>query len=179
MNCIVIFGSSRPKPEEPQYEEARKLGKELARAGFIICNGGYGGTMEASARGAHESGGHTIGVICERFGLVANQYIQETIVTKTHSDRLHKLIELGDAYVVLRGSTGTLVEFALVWEYINKSIMQEKPIIVLGQFWKPVIETLNEEFMFEGKERATKYVTIVKTIEECVERLKQTFTPKF
>ncbi len=112
---ITIFGSSRLKFGEEEFQTAYELGKQLAQSGFTICNGGYGGTMEASARGASEAGGKTIGVVCERFGTTANPFLEETIVTSTHSERLHKLIELGDAYVVLKGSTGTLLELALVW----------------------------------------------------------------
>ena len=41
------------------YEAAREVSKKLAAAGFVICNGGYGGMMEASARGAKEGGGQT------------------------------------------------------------------------------------------------------------------------
>ncbi|TAK64985.1 MAG: LOG family protein [Bacteroidetes bacterium] len=168
MTRVTIFGSSQPKPTEPLYQEAYELGKQLALSGVTICNGGYGGTMEASAKGAVEADGKTTGVVCERFGVAANPFIQEKIIVNTHSERLHKLIELGDAYIVLRGSTGTLVELALVWEYMNKSIMPEKPIIVLGDFWKPVIDTLKNEFVFEGKDFATKYVTLARTIEECM-----------
>jgi len=122
-------------------------------------------------KGVSDAGGKTIGVVCERFGTKANQFISETIVVNTHSERLHKLIELGDAYVVLKGSTGTLVELALVWEYMNKSLLQEKPIIVVGKFWIPVVETLNQEFVFEGKESAIKFVTLAENVQECVEIL--------
>ncbi|MBI3193012.1 MAG: LOG family protein [Ignavibacteriae bacterium] len=170
---ITIFGSSRPMFGEEEYQTAYELGKLLAQSGFTICNGGYGGTMEASARGASEAKGKTIGVVCERFGTKANLFIQETIVVKNHSDRLHKLVELGDAYVVLKGSTGTLVEFAMVWEYMNKSLLKEKPIIVVGDFWKPIVETFSNELVFEGKELATKFVIIVQTVRESVVLLKQ------
>jgi predicted Rossmann-fold nucleotide-binding protein len=39
---ITVFGSSRPRAGEPDYEEARRLGSELARRGFQVCSGGYG-----------------------------------------------------------------------------------------------------------------------------------------
>ncbi len=61
---VSIFGSSRPRPGESEYDEAFELGKEIARAGYTVCNGGYEGIMEASSRGAEESGGSAIGVIC-------------------------------------------------------------------------------------------------------------------
>ena len=49
---ITVFGSSRPLPEETDYQEALELGRRLAAAGFAICSGGYGGVMEAASRGA-------------------------------------------------------------------------------------------------------------------------------
>ncbi len=45
---ITVFGSSRPRADEPDYEEARLLGRALAeRRGFVVCSGGYVGVMEA------------------------------------------------------------------------------------------------------------------------------------
>src|SRR5206468_2628134 len=100
-------------------------------------NGGYGGSMEASAKGARENGGGTIGVVTEMFGTKANSFIDQVVVTTTHAERLSKLVDMGDAYIVLKGSTGTLLELAMVWEYANKGIVKNKPIIVLGDFWRP------------------------------------------
>ncbi len=46
---ISVFGSSRPAEGDPEYVEAREIGKALALEGFVVCNGGYGGIMEASS----------------------------------------------------------------------------------------------------------------------------------
>ena len=46
---ICIFGSYSPKPGEPLYEQAYQIGHELAKAGFVVANGGYDGIMEASS----------------------------------------------------------------------------------------------------------------------------------
>ncbi len=62
---ITAFGSSRPQPGSQAYETAQALGAALAKSGFVVANGGYGGTMEATARGAREAGGTTIGVTAE------------------------------------------------------------------------------------------------------------------
>ncbi|MBI4547599.1 MAG: LOG family protein [Ignavibacteriae bacterium] len=165
---ITIFGSSQTLPNEPLYQSTYQLGKLLARDNYIICNGGYGGIMEASARGAKEAGGKTIGVVTEQFSIEANAYIIQKIVVKTLIDRLLKLIELGDAYVVLKGSTGTLLELAAVWEQMNKRLLRHKPIIVLGDFWSPVVQTLKDELSHEGLTNATSYVQLVRTPEECL-----------
>ena len=61
---ITVFGGAQPKEGSEAYEEARELGKLLAERGHAVLTGGYMGTMEAVSRGAHEVGGHVIGVTC-------------------------------------------------------------------------------------------------------------------
>lgn len=170
---VTIFGSSQPQRGEKDYQLAYKLGKQLAHAGFTICNGGYGGTMEAAARGAKEVGGTTIGVTCEFFNRTANPYIDRVVEEKTLVDRLLKLVQLGDAYVVLKGGTGTLLEFACIWEFMNKNVIPEKPIVTVGKFWNNLIATLKEELIVEGLGDSTRYVTVVETPEQCAKFLKE------
>ena len=170
---ITIFGSSRPVEGDESYVEAYAVGKALASAGFVVCNGGYAGTMEASARGAKEAGGKTIGVVSEFFSMESNPWIDKKIVVKSLVDRLMELISLADGYVVLKGGTGTLLEFASVWEFMNKSVIEEKPIVVFGNFWDNVIQTLDAELLFEGKESCTKYVSTVTSADQLVKVMKQ------
>lgn len=170
---VTIFGSSRTQPGDTGYEVALELGKFLAQAGFTICNGGYGGTMEAAARGAKEAGGSTIGVTMEFVSIQANPWIDRNIVVKTLLDRLLKLIELGDAYVVLRGGTGTLLELASVWELMNKKVIRERPVLILGDFWNSTIDTVKRELTFEALEWSSRHVPLVRDAEECVKVLKE------
>lgn len=171
---VTVFGSSRPADVDPEYVQARELGAALAHAGFTVCNGGFGGTMEASARGAREAGGHTIGIITTAFGKrSANRWIDEVVEEESLIARMLKLIEFGDAYVVLKGGTGTLLELSAVWELMNKGLMREKPIYVLGGFWNGVVGTLKEELAWEGRGDCTRYVIGVATPEECVKMLRE------
>jgi len=64
---VTVFGSSRPRETDADYEEARVLGRALAKHGFSVCSGGYGGVMEAVSRGAKEVGGKTYGVTADFF----------------------------------------------------------------------------------------------------------------
>lgn len=141
---ITVFGSGLPKPGDAHYAEARALGAELARRGFVVCTGGYGGVMEAASRGAKKAGGRTIGVTAEFFKSRANKWVDEEIRVKEWRDRLFELIDRADGYVVCRGGTGTLVELAVVWEMMNKGVMRSKPIVALGQFWAPVVKRVAE-----------------------------------
>ena len=169
---ISIFGSSRSQTENTEYQTAYELGKQLAEAGYTICNGGYGGIMEASARGASVVNGKSIGVVTEVFGATANPFITQTIVTKTLIDRLVKLIEIGDAYIIFRGATGTLLELAAVWEFMNKHLMKEKPILLYGAFWYNLVDTLKQELISEGLPISAGYITQVNSPSECVHILK-------
>lgn len=168
---ITVFGSSRPVEGDAFYEEARALGGALAAAGFVLCNGGYGGTMEASARGAKEAGGKTLGVVSRFFGREANRWIDKRVEVSSLVDRLMELVSLADGYIILKGGTGTLLELASVWEFMNKSVIEEKPIVILGSSWNGVIETLNQELVSEGKESCTKYISIASSPAGAVEIL--------
>lgn len=143
-HTITVFGSSRPREGSMEYDHARALGRALATAGFAVCSGGYGGTMEAVSRGAKEAGGRTIAVTAEFFAARANRWVDEEVRVTTWQHRLFALIERGAGYVVCKGGTGTLVELAVVWEMLNKRVMTEKPFVVLGEFWAPILERVRE-----------------------------------
>lgn len=140
---ITVFGTSRAKAGDEVYQLAYEIGAGLAQAGYIIANGGYGGTMLAAAKGAAEKAGQTIGVTCSAFDGKPNKYITKEIVTSSIQERLRTLIKLGRGYIVLPGGTGTLLELAMVWELKNKGFINKpKPIILVTDFWKPVIEAM-------------------------------------
>jgi uncharacterized protein (TIGR00725 family) len=141
---ITVFGSSRPLEGEPDYDVARALGHVLAECGFAVCTGGYGGVMAGVSRGAKEAGGKTYGVTADIFSAKANAWIDVEVRVATWQDRLFELIRLADGFVACKGGTGTLVELAVVWEMLNKSVMPVKPFTTLGDFWQPVIERVRE-----------------------------------
>ncbi len=142
---VSVFGSGRIGPDRPEFAEAQQVGRALAQAGFVIANGGYNGTMLAAAQGAAAVGGTVIGVTCSAFaGSTANEYVTREVKTASLEERLGMLVRLGDAYVVLPGGTGTLLELAMVWELKNKRFLDRaKPIILMGEFWKPVVELVS------------------------------------
>jgi hypothetical protein len=144
MEIVTVFGSSRPVAGDAHYAEALALGAALAAKGLAVCSGGYGGVMEAVSRGAKESGGRTLAVTAEFFESRANRWVEEEIRVRTWQERLFELIERGHGYVACPGGTGTLVELAVVWEMLNKGAMKPKPLVVLGDFWQPIIERVRE-----------------------------------
>src|SRR6202049_1239777 len=141
---VTVFGSSRPREGDADYEEARILGRALAKHGFSICSGGYGGVMEAVSRGAKEAGGRTLAITAKFFRSRPNAWVDEERAVESWENRLFELIRLGEGYVACKGGTGTLVELAVVWEMLNKGVMAGKPFVTLGDFWGPIIERVRE-----------------------------------
>ena len=170
-HVVAVFGSSGPGRGSDGYEQAYELGKALGAAGYVVANGGYGGTMAGAAEGAKKAGGETIGVTCELFGRgVANQWIDKEIRTGDLNERLGTLIELGEAYVVLPGSTGTLLELAMGWELMNKEFLAKRPMICLGSYWRGVVDAVAA-----GGETRGEIFDFVERPGEVVARLKRHF----
>jgi uncharacterized protein (TIGR00730 family) len=166
---VTVFGASRVGPDSPEYELGYQLGLCLGEAGFSICNGGYDGTMEAVAKGIRETGGRSIGVLVESIeGRTHNPYIDEVERTEGLLYRLERLVTLGEAYLVLPGGIGTLLELALVW---NLSTVRElqKPIILLGQEWRAAIAGLGQHILLRPGDR--ERLLHVDSAEEAVELL--------
>ncbi|MCE5339713.1 MAG: LOG family protein [Planctomycetaceae bacterium] len=144
---VTIFGTSKAKEGDEVFNLAYQFGKLCAEAGFVIANGGYKGIMTASAKGAKLACGKTIGVTCTAFGKKGpNEFITDNIITENLTQRVGKLVEIGDAYAVLPGGTGTLLELAEIWESANKGFVKPaKPIILLGDFWTPLVELMAKD----------------------------------
>ena len=166
---IIIFGTSRAKPGDEVFQLAYDTGRLCGEAGYTIANGGYGGTMLAGAKGANEAGGEVIGVTCSAFKSKANEYITKEISTTCLDERLDKLVEIGSAYVVLPGGTGTLLELAKVWEHKNKGFWKEdKSIIIVGGFWNGLVDIIESDDPDSGK-----YLDIAAGPEQVVEILNE------
>src|SRR5437660_12053616 len=119
---VTVFGSSRPRESDADYEEARVLGRALAKHGFSVCSGGYGGGMEAVSRGAKEAGGKTYGVTADFFKTAkVNSWSDLEVRLKTWGERLVELIRWADAVVACKSGSGTLVERARWWELLHNA----------------------------------------------------------
>jgi len=173
---VTVFGSSRPRESDAEYEEARELGRILAASGFSVCSGGYGGVMAAVSRGAKESGGKTYGVTAEFFSAAANSWIDVEVRVATWQERLFELIRLAHGFVACKGGTGTLVELAVVWEMLNKSVMAGKPLVVMGNFWSPIIECVRSVELAQGSpwgEANERLIYVAATPKEAAHHLRE------
>jgi uncharacterized protein (TIGR00730 family) len=147
---VTVFGGSSPKPGEPAYQEAEKLGALLGAAGHTVLTGGYIGTMEAVSRGVAEGGGHVIGVTCDQIeawrSVNLNRWVQEEMRFATVRQRLDALIDNCDAAIALPGGIGTLAEIAQMWSNLQVGVIPRRPLILVGSGWKALIEQFYLDF---------------------------------
>ena len=180
---VCVFGSYKSLGAH-ENENIMKLGRLLGEKGFTVITGGFGGTMEDVSRGAKASGGKTIGVTYYKEGDLSgkstNQYIDREIRARNILERIEVMMKLSDAFIVLPGGTGTLLELAACLEHINKGLSGPKPIIALGNFWKSALERLAEEPVLSDAARSAfsalscrDLVVFVRDVEEAVSAIEK------
>jgi len=175
--AVAVFGSSEPRPPSPAWQQAHEVGRLLAETGFVVVNGGYGGVMEASARGAREAGGHTIGVTTTAFAFrgAANPFIETERRERDLFERTRGLIEEAAGFVVLPGRSGTLAELGLVWALHKAGLLGGKPIQMVGQVWEDLLTHLRRLDLLDPA--VLEITGIAKDPRQAVDRLAALLLP--
>lgn len=93
-------------------KKAYQVGQIIAEKDCILLCGGLGGVMEASAKGAKENGGLTIGILPGTNKADANPYIDIPIVTAMSNARNAIIARTCDLAIAINGKYGTLSEIA-------------------------------------------------------------------
>ncbi len=156
---IAFFGHSESKPGDKLYQEVFDVAKILAEKGYVIVNGGGPGVMDASSKGAIAVGGETLSVTfypqnAPGFeGRYPKNITDKEIKTGNYIERMFKLMEHGDLYIIFKGGTGTLSEFATAWCLGRLYFGFHKPFILYGNFWKKIIKVLSENLFMRNTEK--------------------------
>jgi uncharacterized protein (TIGR00730 family) len=171
---VSVFGGSRAEENSPDYQTAYRLGGLLAERGYILCNGGYHGTMAAAARGAKDRHGRTIGVTVAALAhLPTNRWIDEEVTTTSLFARLEQLVTLAEAYVVLPGGIGTLLELTVVWNLLELRTFPFRPLVAIGDGWRRVLRALPRHTAVRPVDLGM--LTLVPTPEQAVDHLDRYF----
>jgi uncharacterized protein (TIGR00730 family) len=135
------------------YEDARRLAYSFTQWAmtlkgrqrrFVVTSGGGPGIMEAANRGAHEAGGHTVGLnIKLPFEQAPNPYITPALNFEFHYFFMRKywFAYLAKALVVFPGGFGTLDEaFEILTLTQTEKLAKKITVIFYGSsYWKSVI----------------------------------------
>jgi uncharacterized protein (TIGR00725 family) len=95
-------------------QSAYQLGALIAKQGWLLLNGGRNaGIMEASAMGAMDHGGITIGILPDDTDHRASSYIQIPVLTGMGDARNYINVLTSNIVVACCGGAGTISEIAL------------------------------------------------------------------
>jgi len=164
---VTIFGGSKCGEESEEYAQARSVGQLLAERGFTICTGGYLGVMEGASRGARERGGRVLGILMNEFKSEPNRYLTDKVASAHFYERLQNLITRSVGFIAIRGGAGTVTELSLVWNKLQTKVIEPRPLVLLGDCWSPVIESLRSNLVVS--ERDVSLLDFARTPEEAVQ----------
>ncbi len=137
---VTIFGSARIPSDHWVYGAVRDLAAELARMGCSIITGGGPGLMQAANEGAASAAsttqGRSIGIrVHLPFEQEVNPFVAEAYEHRTFFSRLHHFVLVSDAFVVVPGGIGTVLELAMIWQLLQVRKLHHTPLILIGRMW--------------------------------------------
>ena len=139
---VTFFGSARTLPEDPLYQQTRRLAERLAQHGWMVVTGAGPGIMAAAMEGAgrEQSLGVNIRLPHEQG---ANEFIAQDpklVEMRYFFTRKLMLIKESDGYAVLPGGFGTLDEAFELLTLLQTGKAQPAPLVLLdvpgGTYWK-------------------------------------------
>ena len=173
---VTIFGSARLKPGTFAYESVKKLAAALTRMGCDIMSGGGPGLMQAANEGAlsvdpkalHRSVGIRVDLPFEQ---TINPFVGQAYEHRTFFSRLHHFMIISDAFVIVPGGIGTLLELSLAWQLLQVRKLYNTPLIFVGKMWVDLVEWGRKTMLKKGSELASD---VDFTIPICVNTIDET-----
>jgi uncharacterized protein (TIGR00730 family) len=144
--AVAVFGSARTLEGSEGYELARRVGGELAKAGFAVITGGGPGAMEAANRGAHEQGGLSIGCNIELpHEQHLNPYVDLSVEFHYFFARKTMFVKYADAFVIMPGGFGTLDELFEAVTLIQTGKIRNFPVVLIGHaYWDGLLAWMRD-----------------------------------
>lgn len=155
---IAFFGDADISEADETYKSAFDVAEALAKEGFVIVDGGGPGVMEAATSGAVKGGGRTISVTFDPVnapgyeGKYIGNVTDTEVVTTNYIERMFKLMEYGDTFIIFKGGSGTISEFGTAWVLAKLYYGHHKPFILYGDFWVEIIDVIRKNMNIDSKE---------------------------
>lgn len=142
---VTIFGSARTDPDHWGYAAVRDLAAELTRLGCDIVTGGGPGLMKAANEGARMAGDDpsraSVGIRVDLpFEQDVNPFVTEVFEHRTFFSRLHHFVLVSDAFVVVPGGIGTVLETMMIWQLLQVRKLGDTPLILVGAMWPGLVD---------------------------------------
>ena len=139
---VAIFGSARAQPGSFVYEEVKRVAAAVATMGCDIVTGGGPGLMQAANEGARSAGAQgSVGIRVELpFEQDVNPFVEQAFEHETFFTRLHHFALASDAFVVVPGGIGTVLETLMIWQLLQVRHMDNVPLVLVGKMWQGLVD---------------------------------------
>jgi uncharacterized protein (TIGR00730 family) len=142
---VTIFGSARAQPGTPVYQEVKRLAAALTQMGCDIVTGGGPGLMQAANEGAQEADAEdrtrSVGIRVDLpFEQDVNPFVEQAFQHRTFFTRLHHFVLASDAFVVMPGGIGSVLETVMIWQLLQVRHIRDTPLLLVGAMWADLVE---------------------------------------
>ena len=142
---VTIFGSARVAKDHWVYAAVRDLAAELTRLDCDIVTGGGPGLMQAANEGARladpSGAGKSMGIRVDLpFEQEVNAFVSEAFEHGTFFTRLHHFVLVSDAFVVVPGGIGTVLETMMIWQLLQVRKLHDTPLILAGKMYADLVD---------------------------------------
>jgi len=139
---VAIFGSARAQPGTYVYDEVKRAAAAFASMGCDIVTGGGPGLMQAANEGASVGGASgSVGIRVELpFEQDVNPFVEQAFEHETFFTRLHHFVIASDAFVVVPGGIGTVLEMLMIWQLLQVRHVSDVPLILVGKMWRGLVD---------------------------------------
>lgn len=146
---VAIFGSARAQPGTFVYDEVKRVAAAFASMGCDIVTGGGPGLMQAANEGATLAGAPgSMGIRVELpFEQHANPFVEQAFEHETFFTRLHHFVIASDAFVVVPGGIGTVLETLMVWQLLQVRHVDDVPLILVGKMWRGLVDWATQSML--------------------------------
>jgi uncharacterized protein (TIGR00730 family) len=147
---VAIFGSARAKPGTFVYDEVKRAAAAFTAMGCDIVTGGGPGLMQAANEGAASTGvgAGSIGIRVELpFEQEVNPFVEQAFEHETFFTRLHHFVIASDAFVVVPGGIGTVLETLMIWQLLQVRHVENVPLILVGKMWRGLVDWAGESML--------------------------------
>jgi uncharacterized protein (TIGR00730 family) len=147
---VAIFGSARAQPATFAYEEVKRAAAAFTAMGCDIVTGGGPGLMQAANEGASSVGqkDRSIGIRVELpFEQEVNPFVEHAFEHGTFFTRLQHFVIASDAFVVVPGGIGTVLETLMIWQLLQVRHVDNVPLILVGKMWKGLVDWASQSML--------------------------------
>jgi|APThiThiocy_cv2_1041547.scaffolds.fasta_scaffold00702_21 uncharacterized protein (TIGR00730 family) len=150
--AVTVWGSARTPRDSQAYQDGRRIGEALARAGFAVITGGGPGSMEAANRGAQEAGGLSVGLGIElQFEEKLNDYLDVGMTFRYFFARKMMFVKYSQALICLPGGFGTLDELTEALTLVQTKKVTKFPVVLYGSaYWGGLVEWIQSSVLGSG-----------------------------